>query len=418
MAKGKRTARSQAHRANDSLAQYGYPSDRHLRREAKNIARASAPTVRSIERPFNRQTQSAKDFMAAVMGALQQTSGGVGSAYDSALAQQQAVSQAAQTRLGGLGLGDTGAGVQAATGALGDSAASQLISNAASAKTYAAQLPSIAAGSAAVGIEGIRKQMQDALANRRDQVRQAYFPALSEVQGQALQRAGFNQSTDQFRQNMRLQQAQMAQSASQFNQSFGLQQQQYGEGVREFNIQQAASAHQNAFSNRLARSQFKAQYGYDPVSGKTSGAGLGPMSQYSPAQLAEIAKASAPQLAPSHSVRTTQRDKNGRTVGSTSLVIHQNPPAFSGQDFSMTVQEMMKNGVPANVAYYQAQQLYQNLGNVHSAMALAAGIFKSNGKKVPSFASFKASSLWRQMQVAYYSYLQLDPSVYSGNPRG
>jgi hypothetical protein len=75
----------------------------------------------------------------------------------------------------------------------------------------------------------LQKQTTDALAARRDSLRQAFFQALQQVQGNALARASFNQSADQFSQQMAAQQQANALSQSNANRSFA-------EGVREFNL--------------------------------------------------------------------------------------------------------------------------------------------------------------------------------------
>jgi len=229
VAKGRPTARSQNY-----LRQYGYPSARELRAEAQGLASASVPTVRSVTRPYARQLQSSRDFLAAVQAALADTSSQVGQGYDTAIAQSQGVDQAAQSRLSSLGLTPEAAVAQGQ----GDSATQNLISNAAAAKNYAAQLPGIAAGQAYVGQQGINKNLTDALANRRDALSQAFFQALNQVQGQALQRASFNEQAQVQQQQLGLQYAQLAQQTRESNRQYG-----------------------------LARDQLIAQYGFDPTTG-------------------------------------------------------------------------------------------------------------------------------------------------------
>ena len=200
-------------RSTDYLARYGYPSARELRREAGALAGASVPTVRSISRPYNRQQATAKAFLEAVRAALAESSSGVGAGYDKALAQEQAVSDAAQARLAGLGLGESAAGAQAVTGARGDSAQANLIASSAAAKNYQGQLPGIAAGATRVQSETLSKGLLDALQNRRDALSQSFVQALNTVQGQAMQRAQFNMSADQFAQQIAAQQAAAAAQA-------------------------------------------------------------------------------------------------------------------------------------------------------------------------------------------------------------
>jgi hypothetical protein len=78
-----------------------------------------------------------------------------------------------------------------------------------------------------VDLAGIAKQTTDALAARRDSLRQAFFQALQQVQGNALQRASFNQSSSQFAQQMAAQNAQNAQSQANTDRAFAEQQREY-----------------------------------------------------------------------------------------------------------------------------------------------------------------------------------------------
>lgn len=244
---GKKTARSQSY---NYLRQFGYPSPRELRMEAQGLASAAVPTVRQVSTPFNQQMRSTRDYLAAVQSALADTSAGVNQGYDAAVGQSQAVDAAAQARLQALGLGGDAAGAQAATGAYGDSQTQHLIANAAAAKHAAAQMPTIAAGAASQNQQVLQNKLLDALANRRDQLSQAFFQALQQAQSQGLATAQFNQSQYQFGQNMALQQAQMAQQAAQFN------------------AQMAASQASAAQSQANYRSSLIAKYGFDPVTGK------------------------------------------------------------------------------------------------------------------------------------------------------
>jgi hypothetical protein len=402
LAKGRRTQRSQNY-----LHQYGYPSNRKLRREAKNVARASVPTVRSIQRPYNRQIQSARDFLQAVQGALADVNSGVNASYDQALSQQQAVSDAAQARLAGLGLGVDAAGTQAAAGASGDSAAAQLISNAGSARNYAAKLPGIAAGSALVDQAGLRKQMLDALQNRRDQMRQAYFPALESARSAALQRAGFNQSQDQFLKNLGLQRAQMAQQASQFAQSFGLQQQQYGEGVREFNIQQKNAAKQQAWSNKLDIAKFEASTGYNPITGKAVAGASSSLSQFSPSELRQQAKLAAPFLNPTRtqSVTSSAKGPSGTKSTNKKVVIHDPPLPLRGMPFQQFLAQLTDAGVNPQIALRMAAGLYQRYANPEMVLAELNSMRSAEQKPLIGSVSGVSPQILHNAQLAYASFV-------------
>jgi hypothetical protein len=254
--KGGGKGRGPTQRSQDYLARYGYPSSKELRREAEGLAGASVPSIRSVSQPYNRQAQSARDFLTAVQAVLGETQGQVGAAYDQATSSQQALDAATQSRLAGLGLGVDSAGVQAASGARGDSATANLLSNEASAKSFAAAQPGIAAGNTGVVLAGLRKQQTDALSNRRDQLRQSFFQALGQVQSQALARAGFNQSADQFHQQMLASQAAAATQASQFAQSQASSAASLAEQQREYNLtrrdaNRAASASGGATAAQL-----------------------------------------------------------------------------------------------------------------------------------------------------------------------
>lgn len=240
------------------LRAYGYPSERALRLEAGALAGASVPTLRSTEQPYRQQSQSARDFLQAVQAALSETQGQVGSAYDQATASQQALTDAAQARLSGLGLGADAAGVEAAQGARSDSAAANLLSNAASAKQFAAAQPGVAAGNTQVQLAGLNKQEQAAVQSRADALRSAFFQALQQVQGQALAKAQFNQSSSQFAQNYALQQQQLAQSAAASRASL------------------AASQAGAATSEAHWRADYIGRYGIDPYTGKAVGGASGP----------------------------------------------------------------------------------------------------------------------------------------------
>jgi hypothetical protein len=385
------------------LRQYGYPSERELRREAQGLAGASVPTIRSVSRPYQQQMQSTRDFLAAVQSALADTSGAVGSGYDQAISQSQGVDQAAQARLAALGLGSAGAGVQAAVGARGDSATQNLISDAASAKNYAAQLPAVAAGSASRQNAGLQKNLLDALSNRRDSLSQAFFQALQQVQSQALQQAGMVQSGQQFQQ-------QMAQSNAQFAQNFGLQQQQYNEGVREFNVGQAASAKQQAWSNKLDVAKFEADTGYNPITGKAVPGASSALSKFSPAELRAQAKLAAPLLNPTSSSNTSQTTKggSGSTTTSKKVVQHGPPAPVQGIPFAQFLGQLTDAGVDPTLALQMAAGLYQRYASSQATLAQlnAIGAMDSRSRVTMRNAAQKIGlPVFANAQSAYASYV-------------
>jgi hypothetical protein len=87
----------------------------------------------------------------------------------------------------------------------------------------------------------LQKQTTDALAARRDSLRQAFFQALGQVESQALARAGFNQSADQFQQTMAYNQQQAAQAQANANRSFAEQQREYNLSRKDARLAAAAA---------------------------------------------------------------------------------------------------------------------------------------------------------------------------------
>lgn len=245
---------AKARAGSDFLAQFGYPSDKELRREAAALAQASLPSPKTVAQPYNRQLQSARDFMAAVQSALAASSGDITKAYDTAQASSQAVGDAASARLAGLGLGDYAAGTQAAQGARSDSAVQNLIAQGASARDYAARQPAIGAGMGALAALGIGQKKTDALSARQDALRQAFQQAISTVSSQHLAMAQFNQGQSQFLQSQALQREGMAQNAALAAQD------------RRFRANQAAL--DRSASRQNAHDQILAQYGYDTTTGQ------------------------------------------------------------------------------------------------------------------------------------------------------
>ena len=213
-------------RAANPLSQWGYPTNKRLRREAGAYANAAVPTVRATTRPYTRQQQQVSGWLRAVTDALTASSGQAQQAYSSAEAAQVALDQAAQARLAGLGLGDFGTGVQAAQGARGDSAAANLLSRGAAAGAYAAAQPGVATGYANVQHATVQKGLRDALAQRRDLRAQAVAQGMQQAQSNAMTRASFLAGRQDAASQVALQRQQMQIQQSQFQQSLALQQHQ------------------------------------------------------------------------------------------------------------------------------------------------------------------------------------------------
>jgi hypothetical protein len=201
------------------------PGGGQLRRQARQIAAASVPTRRSITRQYGREQADVGGFTRAVLTLLGQGPG-VGAAYAPEVAQQQKIDAAARVRLQALG-GAYGAGSAAAVGGMGDSAASRLLSQQAAAQAYGAQLPHVAAARGALAEQGLISNMNEALRQRAEGVRQALPGALQQVENTALARSQLIGNL----QNQRFQQ-QLA------SQQLALQRESQGERVREFNRSQ------------------------------------------------------------------------------------------------------------------------------------------------------------------------------------
>lgn len=314
----------------DYLAQFGYPSDKELRREAAALAQASLPSPKAVAQPYNRQLQSARDFLAAVQSALATTSGDIGKTYDAAQASSQAVADASQARLASLGLGQYAAGTQAAAGARSDSAAQNLIAQGASARDYAARQPGIAAGLSNLEALGIGQKKTDALANRQDSLRQAFGQALQSVQGQHLAMAQFNQGQSQFAQQMSLQREQMAQTGA------------LAVEDRKFRAQQAEL--DRRATRQSMHDQLLAQYGYDNstgsfVNGTDTSSVQGIASKYglTPNEVINLTKHTADQVE--------------------NLLVKQ------GMGFRDATKRALANGVPPEVVRMAVARIYDNPPN-------------------------------------------------------
>lgn len=338
--KGKGGGRGPTQRSQSYLRQYGYPSDRALSREAARLAEGSVGSIREVTRPFQRQAQSARDFLTAVQAALGEAQGQVNAGYGEAVGQQNAVDTAAQARLAALGLGSDSAGVQAAQGARGDSATANLLSNEASAKAFAAAQPGVASGNTGVVLAGLRKSQQDALQTRRDQLRQSFFQAMGQVQQTALAKAGFNQSADQFQQQMQAQLAANAQSQANANRSFN-------EQVREFNLQRNDAQKQAAKTAGLSPSEWRQQAAL--VSSYAGG---------TPAQTTKV---------PIYKKDATGSGKH-ITGYKTVPVQGSGTPnvALQGQGFSHVLQALVQQGVSPQVAIPMLETLYRDPILVHA----------------------------------------------------
>jgi hypothetical protein len=151
-----------------------------LRHQAAALVNAGLPSKRSIRRDYTRQEGDVAGFSSALVSLLKGEQGTAGQAYGSAIAQQQAIDDAARQQLGNLGEA-YGPGSAVKVGATGDSAVSSLLGGQAAAADYASRQPGIAAGRGALGQEALQNALSDALRQRDEQFHQGYGPALQQV---------------------------------------------------------------------------------------------------------------------------------------------------------------------------------------------------------------------------------------------
>lgn len=219
-----------------------------LTRQARQIAQASAPSKKLINRQYARSQNDVAGFGAGLLAALHAAGGQSASAYQDAVTQQQGVDQGAQDRLAGLGGAYPGAAVS--VGAAGDSALSRLTADQAAMGGYQAQLPEVAASRTRVAQEGLTNARKDAMLQRADAISQQVPQIRSQLASQQ-----FDQKLALA--NLSLSQQRLAETQSYHQSELGLR----------------------AQSNKLSgarltqdeahwRSGFIAKYGWDPYSGK------------------------------------------------------------------------------------------------------------------------------------------------------
>lgn len=201
------------------------------RSQAQAAAYGSVPTRGSITRQYGTQIGNAENFTKALIGLLQQGPQ-VGSAYNSAIASQGTVNNAAAQRIAAItGQAPQTLGSQAAVGGMGDSSMGALLARQGAAKAYGAKLPAVAASQGQLARHTLVTAENQALQARQDAYRQSYVSALAQAR------------QNKFSQNLALQQ-------------LGLQKQQFQESKRQFNAGQAYRyAALNENRNQFSQSQ-------------------------------------------------------------------------------------------------------------------------------------------------------------------
>lgn len=218
--------------AGNPLSQYGYPSMAQMQGQARGLASAAVPTIRSINAQYGRQQSNVTGFTNALVSALRGDQGAVGQGYNQAIAQQGALDAAAQHALGALGSQYAGAAV--ANQGIGNSASSRLISQGAAARNYSSQLPGVGAAQGALAHMTLNQGQNQAIQQRNDAFRSALSQAMQQVQSNALARAQAAADISQNNKKLLQAQEQINNQANQFQQSLGEQQ-------REFNAKLAAA---------------------------------------------------------------------------------------------------------------------------------------------------------------------------------
>jgi hypothetical protein len=247
---------------------------RQLVRQARQIAAASAPSARSINRQYRRAENDVGGFGQALLAALRASGSQAADAYSGAVTQQQGVDAAAQDRLAGLGPGYAGAGV--AVGAAGDSALSHLTALQSASGKYEAQLPAMGASRTALAQAGLANARKDALLQRSEDVRRQVPSILHQL------------AADAFNQNLAL--SQLGLSQARLNQSAAY------ENAR---LQQSAAS--QAQAQQHWRVDFIAKNHFDPMTGRPvrlPGGGTGAPVGFTPTQwrgaLRDVAQVIAP----------------------------------------------------------------------------------------------------------------------------
>ena len=148
------------------------------------MAQASLPTRGSIYRQYGRAIGDVEGFSRALVSLLREEAPGITRGYDEAIGQQRAVNTAAEGRLRALG-----PEYAVAPGAAGDAGMSRLLAQRAAAGSYAGRQPGIAASRGALAGSGLVNARGEALRQRAEAFRPAFYNALQQVQQAALARA-------------------------------------------------------------------------------------------------------------------------------------------------------------------------------------------------------------------------------------
>jgi hypothetical protein len=196
-------ARRRRTRNANPFAQWGYPSEAELRREARQLAVSSLPSVGGIRRQYAQAQGDVGGFTRSLVDLLRQQGKDTAGTYSDADAQQKAITDTATARLSALAPGYEGAA--AAAGAIGDSAASALNARGAAAQDFAGAQPGIAGNRGALLATGLTNAQIDAMKAHADAFRSAYAQAHQQVSAQALAAAQAASSLNLQQQQLALQ---------------------------------------------------------------------------------------------------------------------------------------------------------------------------------------------------------------------
>lgn len=352
----------------------GYPSNKNLQKQAANLASGAVPTRGSIRRQYALPLQSNRGFTEALIHLLQQGGGGVSSGFDSAIASQQGIDQAAAQRLAALG-GPYGAGSAAAVGGMGGSALSSLVAQGAAAKNYASQIPAVAASRGQQMNAQLLQQRNQAITQRNEDYRSALQQALQTVQQNALAMSSLRSSNKNANLDRALQAQSMAQSQSQFEA-------QQAEQMREFNID-----HSPAFLKFQAGLQQQVS-----AAANGSGGSGNPLSQYTPGQIAGFQKDAQASI----------------TAG-----IHQGVPIQSA------IRSLITAGTPKQIAVWEASRIYQDAATSKPDKANFSSpktyqrVFSAWSQANRSYRAWVAKKYWRRYKGAPSSN---QPVSFGGGP--
>lgn len=332
----------------------GMPSQAQIQAQALQLARASVPTMGSINRQFRRSETDMQGFTKALVSILRGDANRVSSGYSGAIKQQEALDTQAAKSLGAKVGPEYDAAADTAL-ARGSTAVGSLIAKQAGQGALAQRQPGFAAGRGWLARMGLEQQRQDALANRSDALRQSFTQAYQQVQSNAFNQAmGLAQlglSERQLRESRREFNLNLTTTRNEQDRQYNLDVSRLNEGAREFDAEQ----------KRLWAAQMA-----DLAGGSKKG--LAAKLGVTPTQLSTMIRTGAKYLYPQpkkvYNPKTKQwKDKK------------QANPVESGVKFTDAVNTLVHQyGLPHRLALVQAIALYKS----YSGIAHANGPYTSD----------------------------------------